>query len=141
VAVAITAAIVFYVAGQIPAAGQFHVSGTVTLLGRHGWEGDITECHGIGDYSDISNGTRIVVTDAAGKAVATGSLQTGSGVAQVCVFPFAIDVPAVSHSYGVEVSHRSQVQYSAEQLVVPVALTLGGLERVSPPLQVVVQLA
>ncbi|MEV1245104.1 hypothetical protein [Nonomuraea sp. NPDC049750] len=78
--------------------------------------GDHPACSGKGGYSDIGQGTQVVVTDAAGKTVALGKLGTGLHEERGCTFRFAITVPPGGQFYGIEVSHRGRVQYAAYEL-------------------------
>jgi hypothetical protein len=101
------------------------VRGRFVLADRDGFTAvDGGHCAGNGGYSDISTGTQIVVTDDAGRTVAVGKLGEGNWINSYCELPFAVDVPAGSGFYGIEVSHRGRVQYSADQLSRPLTLTL-----------------
>jgi hypothetical protein len=72
-------------------------------------------------FGDVAAQTRVTVTDAAGKTVATGALGNGlfatSGSGYVCEFPFIIRaVPDGSASYGVAVGNRPIQQFQASDL-------------------------
>lgn len=85
-------------------------------------------CIGQGGYSDIHNGTQVVVTDADGRTLALGRLtgaEVGGGL-DVCAYTIRIgDVPGGHDFYGIEVSHRGRVQYSRSDVEKPLHLTLG----------------
>jgi hypothetical protein len=98
----------------------------VTIKGTMTIKDDIdggTACQGDGGYSDIRGGTEVVIHDAAGKVIATGQLADGVGsdfatdeIALTCTFHFTVrDVPEQDF-YGIEVSHRGTVQFSAAQI-------------------------
>jgi hypothetical protein len=85
-------------------------------------------CTMSGGYADIFAGTQVVVTDGASRTIALGQLGDGSwnSVNGVCVFDFSVTgVPAGHLFYGIEVSHRGRLQYTAEQMTHPIAQTLG----------------
>lgn len=76
-------------------------------------------CVAGGGYADI-NGAQVVVTDPAGKTIATSQLPS-SGILRdangfMCEFAFSVDVPGGHDFYGIEVSHRGRLQYSEGQL-------------------------
>lgn len=108
------------------------ITGSVTLT--DGVDGGGT-CQGSGGYADIRGGTSVVVHDSTGKVVATGQLEEGIGgpgiltdsdIAFECKFPFTLEDVPRQKFYGVEVSHRGTVQFSAQQVSKgPVALSLG----------------
>lgn len=84
------------------------------------------ECVTGGGYSDIKEGAQVVITDEANKTIALGHLEGGTLDGARCVFPFSLpDVPAGHRFYGIEVSHRGRLQYTAEQLAVSLQLTVG----------------
>lgn len=91
------------------AAGTLDLTDPTGLLGVQ--EGG--SCSGKGGYSDIIAGTQVVIFDAAGKTLVSGSLEggTASGLGQ-CTFTFSIDgVPAGVGPYSVEVSHRGKIVF------------------------------
>lgn len=105
------------------------VAGSMTVTGDRPQvvtEDELT-CTTGGGYDDIRQGAQVVVTDAAAKTIALGQLGPGSWKRGVgCIFLFSVaDVPADGEFYGVEVSHRGRVQYTAGQLVEPLDLELG----------------
>lgn len=86
-----------------------------------------SSCATTGGYADIRRGAQVVVTDASSATIALGQLGYGSWDRQKgCVFLFTVaDVPAGHRFYGVEVTHRGRLQFSAEQVAEPLALTIG----------------
>lgn len=106
------------------------VDGSVTVVGQSPQvvTQDELTCQGGGGYDDIRQGAQVVVSDSAGKTVALGQLGAGSWKRGVgCIFLFTVaDVPAGEKFYGLEVSHRGRVQYTAAQLAAPVELSIGG---------------
>ena len=106
------------------------IDGSVTL--SSGIDGGST-CQGKDGFDDIREGTTVVVHDSAGKVIATGELSAGVGEEMVadmalsCRFAFSVrDVPRQKF-YGIEVSHRGTVTFTAAQVENgDVALSLGG---------------
>jgi hypothetical protein len=112
-----------------PAATPLKVDGQVTVRGEPPavlTDNELT-CRGGGGFDDLREGTQVVVTDAAGKTIALGQLGAGSWKRNVgCIFLFTVpDVPAGEKFYGLEISHRGRVQYTAAQLAAPVELSIG----------------
>ncbi|MEU4578946.1 hypothetical protein [Nonomuraea sp. NPDC023979] len=105
------------------------VDGSVTVRGEPPavLTNNELSCTTGGGFDDIRQGAQVVVTDAAGKTIALGELSAGSWKRNVgCIFLFNVeDVPAGEKFYGVEVSHRGRVQYTAGQLAEPLALDIG----------------
>jgi hypothetical protein len=106
------------------------IDGSVTLTS--GVDGG-NDCQGSEGYDDIREGTSVVVHDSAGKVIATGELSAGVGedvitsqIATSCRFAFRVpDVPREKF-YGIEVSHRGTVTFTATQVDDgQVALSLG----------------
>ncbi|MER7126762.1 hypothetical protein [Micrococcus luteus] len=131
----LTALLLLSACGQSPQSTQpstsppaLTVSGTVTVkdFSAVTTMNEVT-CTTRGGYSDIQEGAQVVVTDASSTTIALGQLAHGSWDRHTgCVFFFNIpDVPADQKFYGVEVSHRGRLQYTAEQVVKPLALTIG----------------
>ena len=90
------------------------ITGTLRL--SPAFVGSEPGCKGYGGYTDINAGAGVVLKDGDGKILGTGQLQTGSGDAASCSFPFTIDnVPEVPF-YSVEVSHRGQITESLAEL-------------------------
>ncbi|MEV0616179.1 hypothetical protein AB0I81_22890 [Nonomuraea sp. NPDC050404] len=109
--------------------GSLSVDGQVTVRGEPPavlTDNELT-CRGGGGFDDLREGAQVVVSDAAGKTIALGQLGAGSWKRGVgCIFLFTVaDVPGGLDFYGVEVSHRGRVQYTAAQLAAPVELSIG----------------
>jgi hypothetical protein len=107
----------------IAAEGDLRLAG-----GQYSYSGQT--CAGKGGYSDVRGGTQVVVTDAAGKAIAVTALATGrlfsfDNQTTECVFDFETTVPGGHTFYGVAVGKRGAVQYSATELGKPLRLILG----------------
>lgn len=97
------------------------------------------KCTATEGYADIATGTQVTVRDAAGKAVALGTLGAGKvkslfddpksavdGYADLCKFEFFVSkVPDGQSIYSVEVAHRGQVQFTRAALEDWITLTLG----------------
>lgn len=104
--------------------GNFRVEGNVTLSdgyarGKQAFEGQALptdDCWGSGGYGDLKQGAQITVTDAGGKVIALGQLGAGRMSGDACVMLFTLDVPAGHDFYGVEISHRGVVRYTADQM-------------------------
>lgn len=118
------------------------LTGTLTLVDQGAWPALQVgaDCEGEGGFSDITEGTQVVVTNEAGDIIATGSLGPGrfvttsaigtSSLLRVCVFDIAVpDVPdaefytvevsprgAFNYSRMVEVSHGGTIDYSRAEL-------------------------
>lgn len=104
------------------------VTGTLTLSDQGGFVESGGGCAGEGGYSDMRGGARVVVSDAAGKTLALGSLSTGrpGQLITECVFSFKVDVPRGHDFYRVTIGDRDPMEYAAEDLMKPLDLTLGG---------------
>lgn len=121
------------------------VNGTVTTpidlgdyMGPDGRTATIgAPCTPADGYDDIASGAQVIVTDASGEIVGTGSLGAsrlqgedgGSLLGASCEFPFAVSgIPAGSDFYGVRVgnANRGEVVYTADELAAGVELTIGG---------------
>ncbi|MFF0864122.1 hypothetical protein ACFYUV_20355 [Nonomuraea sp. NPDC003560] len=111
------------------------ISGTIAVRGgvsQNGLDGEPCTTTGAG-FKDIQEGVQVVVTDAASKTIALAALGPGKmrrpggpdALDRHCVFPFAVSAPAGHDFYGVEVSHRGRVQFTAAQVKTPLELTLG----------------
>lgn len=100
------------------------VAGTVTL-GLDDMNNNGTACWGERGFADLKTGAPVVVTDAAGKTVGTGSIVSGKEIGGRCWLTFKVeDVPKGSDFYGVTVARRDVVQLSAEEIRKPVNLDL-----------------
>lgn len=118
------------------APAMINISGTIAVRGgvsQNGLDGEACATTGAG-YKDIQAGVQVVITDAASKTVALATLGPGTmrrpggpdDFERHCVFSFAAPAPAGHDFYGVEVSHRGRVQFTAAQVKAPLELTLGG---------------
>ncbi|MFI6482257.1 hypothetical protein ACIBH1_30295 [Nonomuraea sp. NPDC050663] len=108
---------------SVPSA--FTAQGTITVeASRPGTKG--RSCSTDGGYSDIREGAQVVITDAKETTLAVGQLAMGyysdSGK---CEFPFSVEVKSGEAFYGIEVSHRGRLQYSASDMASPLSLSLG----------------
>jgi hypothetical protein len=113
------------------APATFTLAGTVgvhagpQLRGQPGWP-----CVATGGYTDVAEGTQVVVTDRAGKTVALSRLTSGqiqgAGYERRCLFKFQVpEVPAGQPFYGVTVADRGTLQYDEAEARAGVSLTLG----------------
>ena len=103
------------------------LSGQITLH-EGGWQrtwgqGDTMPCEGKGGYSDIREGTQVVVKDDTGSVVAVGALGPGDGGWGVsgkgdtdCRLGFNIVGIPDEGFYSIEVSHRGELAYSYNDL-------------------------
>ncbi|BCJ73265.1 hypothetical protein CS0771_28090 [Catellatospora sp. IY07-71] len=83
-------------------------------------------CYGMGGFQDIRPGAKVVVTDAAQRTVATGEIETAKETVTECHLTFRVeDVPRGETSYGIEVTHRGRLQYTAADLEQHLMLSLG----------------
>ncbi len=108
---------------------------TLTVTGKLIVKGDYpaVQVDGImcgtgGGYTDIREGAQVVVTDESAKTIALGRLGKGAwaNTTAECIFFFTVTgVPTGLQFYGIEVSHRGRLQYTAAQLATPLALTIG----------------
>lgn len=114
----------------------FTASGTLTLA-QTAFVSDISApCEGKDGYADIRQGTQVKISDGSGKVIAIGTLGAGKGSSILgdtysrktithCTFAFEVeDVPAGEAIYGVEVSRRGVINFTAENAD-KIALTLG----------------
>lgn len=74
-------------------------------------------CTGDGGYSDIHEGTQVVVEDESGKTLATGAFGNGTFDGEDCVFSFSFhDVPKAAY-YRIHGGNRGVLQYSYDDMV------------------------
>ncbi|MBK8461878.1 MAG: hypothetical protein IPL36_02100 [Nigerium sp.] len=120
-----------------PEPRAFTASGTL-ILAQASFVSDISApCEGKDGYADIRRGAQVKISDGSGKVIAIGALGAGKGssVGNVgaynrqaithCTFVFEVkDVPAGEAIYGVEVSRRGVINFTAENADM-IALTLG----------------
>lgn len=116
-------------AGERPAPAPpthtLQVQGVMNLSrGQFIWAGGAdTTCSGWRGFDDIRGGTEVTVTDASGRTLAVGQLQTGQATgitddtATACRLPFSITgVPGGVGPYGVEIGHRGVNHYTEGHL-------------------------
>jgi hypothetical protein len=94
----------------------FEIQGDVSIPWI-GAQAEVGPCTPSGGYGDIG-GAQVVVSDAAGKTIATGNLPPTGRIADLrCVFDFEVKgIPGGHDFYGVAISHRGRLQYRREQL-------------------------
>lgn len=80
-------------------------------------------CLGSSGFKDISGGAAVTVYDASGKVIAVANTTDGLWTDMptnhgdgTCIFQFTVKNVPASDFYGIEVSHRGQVRYSAADL-------------------------
>lgn len=100
--------------------GTFTLIGGITLPLANIIVSSPGTCRGTDGFDDIAAGADVVVTDQSGTTIATGALEDGHGESSdggtVCKFGFAVTgVPDDKTFYGVAVSYRGVVQFSAQQ--------------------------
>jgi len=134
---ALAVALAFLVTGcatppnPVTVTGTLAVPGGYTDAGLEGGPGQL--CAVDGGYADIRAGAQVVVTDDAGKTLALGQLGDGKLTlpdpqewgTRSCAFPFTVQAPGGHSFYGVEVTHRGVVRYTAEQVRQPVEMSIG----------------
>lgn len=106
-------------------AADFTLAGKLTLKWSTGAfeRTDSGVCAGSGGYSDIVDGAAVTITDQGGTVIATGQLDVGRANVDTatnrpidCTFTFSVmHVPDGKTFYGVTVSHRGAISYSAAQ--------------------------
>lgn len=117
----------------------FHVLETITVNGSISLKDDSpnyyspsisvsgSSCSGSGGYSDIDQGTQVIVKNGKGDILTTTVLEQGTGGIYQCSFPFSFDIKEGEDRYIVTVSHRGDMSYSFGDLKGSgVALVLGG---------------
>ncbi len=108
-----------------PFSDAYTVTGTV-ILSNGEFINTGGACYGMGDFQDIRPGAKVVVTDAAQRTVATGAIETAQETVAECHLTFRVeDVPRGDAFYGVEVTHRGRLQYTAADLEQHLMLSLG----------------
>ena len=119
-----------FVTGSVSVPPHSYFSAGMTVVA----EGDT--CTAKDGYDDVTSGSQIVISDAAGKTIALGALGGGSIAIPAggvplnarCQFPFTVqDVPPGGKFYGVHVgnTNRGTVQYTAKQLAAGPEVTVG----------------
>jgi hypothetical protein len=82
----------------------------------------------------VAQGAQVVVTNSTGAVIGTSQLGPGDqknlagygSFGATCNYPFALQVPGGLARYGVTVSHRGTIWFSARQMQKGPGLTLGG---------------
>lgn len=83
-------------------------------------------CTTDGGYDDIRDGAQVLIINGAGETLAIGRLGPGEQVALRCEFSWVVnDVPRGEGFYGVQVAGRGGPQYSEQDMLLPIDLTLG----------------
>jgi hypothetical protein len=113
-----------------PTPTAFTAEGSVSVQGFSETGSDDELCVALENYDDIAFGAQVVISDAAGKTVALGTLESGSfeDAGNQCVFPFNIpDVPLGEKFYGVHVGNdnRGVVQYTRTDLETGATISIG----------------
>jgi hypothetical protein len=83
-------------------------------------------CQGAGGYTDLVEGTPVVVRDGDGQVIGTGHFGSGKGAGGAkagavnapwaCVFPFTVKHVPDADTYSFQVSHRGGVVYTHDEL-------------------------
>lgn len=108
-------------------------SGSVTIHGTLEVDDFTGQCLNDPGFSDLTAGTQVVVKDSTGTVIGTGALGFNAQQTQiqsslqpglsVCIYPFTVTgVQGGEPRYGIEVSHRGTVWFSAKQITKPVGL-------------------
>jgi hypothetical protein len=85
------------------------------------------------DYPDIEQGVQVVVTNSSGTVIGTGQLGDGKdqnnpflgNISTACDYSFTVQVPSGMDRYGITISHRGTIWFSAKQMQGGPSLTLG----------------
>lgn len=81
-----------------------------------------------GGYSDLKEGTEVLILDIEGSSIAKGRLgdgKTSDENMRVCVFPFEVSgVKLDGDLFSVQVSHRDGPTYSKDEIQEPLTLSL-----------------
>ena len=108
------------------------VSGTFTLIDSspNAYYPSITSfgssCSGSDGYSDVSEGTQVVVKNGRGEILATTTLGQGTGSRYRCTFPVSFDITEGEDHYLISTGRRGEISFTFTQLKVSgLALTLG----------------
>lgn len=76
-------------------------------------------CWGSSGYSDMDEGTKVVITNQDGKRLAETALEAGVGGAYSCVFEFKFEVMEGETEYLVAVGKRGEISYTESELKLP----------------------
>lgn len=94
----------------------FHYFSSITNIGS--W------CWGSNGYSDIDEGTQVIITNQDGKRLAETSLERGAGSEYYCSFSFHFTVMEGEKEYLVAVGRRGQTSYTESELKIPGRVSL-----------------
>jgi hypothetical protein len=92
----------------------------------------------ISDYSDVVQGTQVVVTNSAGAVIAASQLGAGAqnnlpglgNFGATCNYSFTVQVPGGLARYGITISRRGTIWFSAKQMQEgPVEISQGDMGR------------
>ena len=111
--------------GPAAAADDGHtVKGYLSLQDSATFIGKV--CQGAGGYTDLEEGTPVVVRDGDGQVIGAGRFAAGRGtriakvggvsVPSACVFAFRLKHVPDAETYSFEMSHRGGVVYTHEEL-------------------------
>ena len=79
-----------------------------------------------GGFDDIAEGAAVTVRDSSGAIVGVGNLGGGRSSSYGCNLPFAVAEVSSSELYTVEVNHRGEVTFTADEVTAgEVRLSLG----------------
>ncbi|MET8648391.1 hypothetical protein [Nocardia aurea] len=102
------------------------VVGSMTLTSSKGWDISGGKCTGSGGYSDIHQGTSVVLKTSSGKVIGVTQLEGGTVSGTGCAFIWVMDkVPDGDAFYTVEVGHRGALSYPRADLTGVLSATLG----------------
>jgi len=76
-------------------------------------------CWGSSGYSDIDEGTKVVITNQDGKRLAETALEAGVGGSYSCEFEFKFEVLEGESEYLVAVGKRGEISYTESELKLP----------------------
>ena len=109
-----------------PSAAVHDVTGTLTFTGDT--VGHI-DCHGVGGYEDMAEGTDILVLDGAGTTIGKGTLAVSDGSGDgTCSFAFTAPAVAEAAFYTFQIGDRDGPTWSLAEMEEQgwnVALTVG----------------
>ena len=98
--------------------GFLSLQDSATFIGK--------ECQGAGGYTDLVEGTPVVVRDGDGEVIGSGRFAAGRGnrtgklgglsAPSACVFAFTLKHVPDAETYSFEVSHRGGVVYTYDEL-------------------------
>jgi hypothetical protein len=85
------------------------------------------DCHGVGGFADMHQGTQVVVMDQTGATLALGQLDAGNYTSTIsCKFLFNVsNIPVGKPFYKIEIANRGGLQYTQDELSQPLSLSLG----------------